>query len=551
MNGIMKKYLVYFIIISACFLTACDDFLTPDPTDKYPESVAFSSVEHTKLYVNSFYPILKDYGLFGGKYLGGCLYVDGLTDIEKTAGSTIGINGAVANIYATEPSQITIDQNSLGIWADAYASIRLLNEFLDGIDKNATYSDTYKNQFKGEVHFLRGYLYFLLMRNHGSVILLSNLTTEKNNARSEASDCWDFIASDFDYAAENLPSEWSSDDAGRITSGAAYAMKSRAMLYAERWQEAYDAANKVMELKTQGIYKLNDNYADAFGSYTNDGNKESILEYNYSYPLLVHYYDNLVSPGGDNPGFGGDIQPTQELVESYEYAGGGTVDWSAWHKTGATTTPPWASLEPRFQATVLYNGETWKGRTIQTYEGGKDGWIAYPPVTGGNLGYSVTGYYCRKNVDETHTDLVNVESSQTMVEMRLAEVYLNLAEAAYQLGKTGEANDAVNAVRNRVGLPDVSLTGTTLYAQIKTERKLELAMEGQRYWDIRRWKDAVSVLNGLYVHGIKPVLGDSGLTYDYITCDDAPRQFPEKFYAFGIPSSELLNNTACRQITGW
>jgi len=547
----MKKYLVYFIIIATCCLTACDDFLTPDPTDYYPASVAFSSVANTKLYVNSFYPILKDYGLFGSEYLSGNLYVDGLTDIEKTAGSTIGVDGAIANIYATQPTQITIDQNSLDIWADAYSEIRLLNEFLGSIDANAKYSETYINQFKGQVRFFRGYLYFLLMRNHGSVILLSTLTDDKNHTRSEASDCWDFIESDLEFAAENLPTAWPSTDAGRITSGAAYAMLSRAMLYAERWQDAYDAANKVMDLANEGIYALNASYSSAFGSYSNDGNKESILEYNYSYPLLIHYYDNLVSPGGDNPGYGGDIQPTQELVESYERAGGGTVNWSQWHTTGVTTTPPWATLEPRFQATVLYNGETWKGREIQTYDGGKDGWVAYPPVNGGNLGSSVTGYYCRKYIDESHTDLVNVESSQPLVEIRLAEVYLNLAEAAYELGKADEANSAINTVRNRVGLPDVSLTGTALFAQIKTERKLELAMEGQRYWDLRRWKDAVDVITGLYVHGIKPVIGDSGLTYDYITCDDAERQFLEKFYAFGIPSSELENNTACEQISGW
>jgi len=326
------------------------------------------------------------------------------------------------------------------------------------------------------------------------------------------------------------------------------------MLYAERWQSAYDAASAAINMTVTGtpVYALATNYADAFGSYSNAGNKEAILEYNYSYPLLTHSFDYIVSPGGDNVGFGGDIQPTQELVESYELAGGGTVDWSAWHTNGATSTPPWSTLEPRFQATVLYNGSTWKGRTIETFDGGTDGWVAYPPVVGSNKGLSVTGYYTKKYVNESHTDLVNVPSSQPLVEMRLAEVYLNYAEAAYHLNLSSDANAGIDAVRGRVGLPvQLNLSGAALLDQIKKERKIELALEGQRYWDLRRWKDAVTVISGLYVHGIKPVFDGSAFTYDYITCDDLPRQFPEKLYAFPISSTERTNNPACEQISGW
>ena len=97
----------------------------------------------------------------------------------------------------------------------------------------------------------------------------------------------------------------------------------------------------------------------------------------------------------------------------------------------------------------------------------------------------------------------------------------------------------------------LNLTGTALLDQIKKERKIELAGEGQRYWDLRRWKDAVGTLSGLYVHGIKVTNTGGSFTYDYISCDDMPRQFPEKFYAFPILSSERVNNPACEQITGW
>ncbi len=548
----MNKYIIILTTVAVilCF-TGCNSFLTPDPTDKYSETVAFSSEKNAKLYVNSFYPVLSHYGLFGSAYLSGCMYVEGLTDIIKTAGSTIGSNGAVANLYATNPSLITPDQNSLDIWTNAYYNIRLINEFLVGLNESINLDGAVKTRLSAEARFFRGYLYFLLMRNHGSVIILDELTSDPLHARSSASECWDSVEAEFDFAAQNLPKSWESADAGRITQGAAYAMKSRAMLYAERWQSAYDAANKVLAMVADGTYQLNTSYEKAFGSYLADNNKEAIIEYKYSYPNLTHNYDLITSPGGDYTGFGGDIEPTQELVESYEKAGGGTVDWSTWHKSGVEDTPPWQSLEPRFQATVLYNGCSWKGRTIEPFAGGTDGWTAYPPATGGNKGASVTGYYLKKYVDQSHIDLINKASSQTMVELRLAEVYLNFAEAAYKLDKISDANSGINTIRQRVGLPVLNLSGVNLFNQIKKERKIELAGEGQRYWDLRRWKDAVNQLSGLYVHGLKVTKTGNTFSYDYITCDDLPRQFPEKFYAFPILSSERSNNPACEQITGW
>lgn len=546
--------MLYIVILLIAVLTAvgCNKFLTPDPSDKYAESTAFSNEDNARLYVNSFYPVLSYYGLFGSSYLSGNMYTDGLTDIIKAAGSTIGSNGAIANIYATTPGQITPDQNSLDIWSNAYYYIRLINGFLSGLSESSLSEDA-KSSLSAEARFFRGYLYFLLMRNHGSVILLTELSSSKSHPRSAASECWDQVAADLDAAAADLPVAWTGTNVGRVTKGAAYAMKSRAMLYAQRWQAAYDAATVVLGMVSDGTYSLNTSYSGAFGSYAN-GNKESILEFNYSYPKLTHGYDAIVSPGGDDAlyQYGGDIQPTQELVEMYEYAGGGDVDWSSWHESGVSATPPWALLEPRFQATVLYNGASWKGRTIETYSGGTDGWISYPPAGGSNRGASETGYYLRKNLDEAHTDLVNIASSQTMVEIRLAEVYLNYAEAAYELGKTADANTGVNAVRSRVSLPSLNLSGDALLARIKRERTIELAGEGQHYWDLRRWQDAVVTITGLYVHGLKITdQGDGSFAYDYISCDDAARSFPSKLYAFPILSTELVNNPACEQIQGW
>src|SRR5690606_6798113 len=111
------------------------------------------------------------------------------------------------------------------------------------------------------------------------------------------------------------------------------------------------------------VYDLNGSYTNAFKSYFS-GNPEAILEFNYQLPAPHHSFDRKFAPGGDWPNNGGAACPTQEMVEEYELATGGKPDWSPWH--GKTTdTPPYALLEPRFHASILYNDANWKGRKIE------------------------------------------------------------------------------------------------------------------------------------------------------------------------------------------
>lgn len=528
--------------------TSCDDFLAPKAPDRLSEMVSWESYENAKYYVNGFYGYINDFGLFGG-YFGGGMYVDALTDIAKGGSSVPGGSGN-ANIYSMNPSAITPGQNGLSVWNTAYQNIRRINEFLDGLHKYARFPEAQQILLEGQARFVRAYLYFLLTRNSGSVILIKELTSEKSHPRSSESDCWDFIRDEFDYAIENCPEDWGAADFGRITKGAAYAMKCRAMLYAGRWQEAYDAGMEVKKLADKGMYTLNTNYVDAFKSYST-GNKEALLEFNYKLPLN-HYYDRIMAPGGDNLLSGGQVMPTQEIVESYEYKTGGFPDWSNFH-TGndVTIAPPYEQLEPRFHASVLYNGAAWKGRVIETYVDGLDGWVAYPADGGGNKGKSMTSYYVKKYLDETNLDLSNGVSEQTYVEIRYAEVLLNIAEAAYQLKKEDVANQMVAQIRTRVGLPYSNLTGESLINQIRQERKVELAFEGHRYWDLRRWRLAHTVLSGIRVHGFKIQKVGPDYKYTYIECDDNDRQFPQKLYTLPIPPDEIANNVACEQLDAW
>jgi hypothetical protein len=336
------------------------------------------------------------------------------------------------------------------------------------------------------------------------------------------------------------------------------------MLYAERFQSAKNAADSVFSgAGLAGKYALVTNTADPQKAYTDawkGDNSESILEYQYRRTGPGHTFDRAYLPFGDiQPTDGGAAAPTQEMVEAYEKANGSIVDWTPWQVSGSTTTvrPPYGDLEPRFHATVIYNGCNWKGQTMENSVNGTHGQYLEYGTEPYAQSRTVTGYYLRKLMDESHIDFnsTNNVSSQTWVEIRLAEVYLNRAEAKYRLSDP-TALDDINTVRARVNLPSKSgLSGDALFAAIRQERKIELAYEGHLYWDMRRWKLAHQNYpvgyNNYRVHGLKITGTAPNYTFEYVDCDKEDRKFLSKLYVFPIPSAEMENNSAIEQYDEW
>ncbi|WP_080904504.1 RagB/SusD family nutrient uptake outer membrane protein [Parabacteroides sp. Marseille-P3160] len=543
----MRTKIVTTLLLGAFLVfTSCSDSLDLDPTNSISDKLAWSKVEYAELAINNFYHDINYYGNFhNGQSTAGM--TEGFTDIFKYGAMNYNSHAYIPNELAYGGSVLTVSYVSvyLGNWKTVYTKVRRINEGLYNLKKYSTMNEADNIRLEAEMRFFRALNYFDLVKRYKQVIIYDDDLTQINTDKALSSEAegWDFVQTDLEFAGQNL--RISPEAHGRVTSGAAYALLSRAMLYAERWDIAKSAAEKVTG------YELTPNFVDAFKS----NSSEAILQYSYDKSAVNHNFDNYYAPGGDagNNTTGGYGTPTQEMVESFELATtGGFPDWSPWHnEQGTSDAPPYAQLEPRFQATVLYNGVVWKGRTIEPYVGGTDGWASWRDDAV-PAGRTTTGYYLRKLVDESHDFVALTASTQPWIAIRYAEVLLNKAEACYHLGDNAGANAAIRAIRSRVGLPYNDKTGDALMAAIRQERKVELAYEGQYYWDMKRWKLAESAFTGIRVHGQKiEKNADNTFTYTYVDCDKQNRNFPSKMYQIPLPIDELNNNTLVQQYPEW
>ncbi|MGN1210465.1 MAG: RagB/SusD family nutrient uptake outer membrane protein [Candidatus Cryptobacteroides sp.] len=550
------KHIYKFTIALMVVLTAsCNKFLDMTPTDMVSDKVIWSSVESAEWSINYLYSYIYDVVM--NQCLAG--QTEALTDQLKYGSynynSLCFIPSEIAYGDATTLTAGYVD-TYMGYWGSWYGAIRRTNEGISNLHKYGQMEEAVSKRLEAEMRFMRAYLYFDLLKRYKEVIIYDeNLDAiTKDKALSAEEEGWNFIEADLRFAADNLPDRNSSN--GRIDKGFAWGFMTRAMLYAKRWDVVIEAAKEVESLG----YGLEKKYADSYMKLRSAGNNEAIIQYTFDRANAVtHSFDYYYTPGGDYTLYGetggGYGTPTQEMVESYELATvGGFPDWSPWHSE-TEETPPYALLEPRFHATVLYNGSDWKGRKIEPYVGGIDGWCEWNKEREPK-GRTTTGYYLRKMVDESHDVIAYSSSVQPITVLRYGEVLLNKAEACWQKDDEDGANKAVSEIRERVGLPYADKTGDELWKAIRQERKVELAFEGLWYWDLRRWgvadKQYPEGLSGYQLHGLKIVKNQNdGFTYTYVSVDDRDRNFPQKMYRFPLPSSELSSNSLVEQYPEW
>ncbi|MEO5889583.1 MAG: RagB/SusD family nutrient uptake outer membrane protein [Ferruginibacter sp.] len=444
------------------------------------------------------------------------------------------------NDYNMSNMLMTPDNAGWGDWNGRYRAIRQCNVFLENVDKlpeDTKLIDgvTFKNRLKGEATFFRAWYYNLLISYFGGVPLITKsyvLTDDFSAARNTYAECVKFISDECDAAAALLPLKNTQDNnQGRATKGAALALKSRALLYAasdlhntaipgaanpellgytdanrsQRWQAAKDAAKAVVDL---GIYSLYEPNPASAGDATK--NYEALFTSSNSVEdIFIRYFNASASQGADYwvvfpNGFGGiELNgPTSEMVDAYEMADGSKFSRSV----PAQNLEPYKNRDPRFYATVLYEGaafrprpaslqgidplgvlrvgtwEKWDGSKI-VYEYGLDS--RNSAVYGG--GYNNAGTSMLKFINRRTDMYANHQDDLTWRFIRYTEIILNYAEACIGLGQDAEARTYINMIRKKAAMPDVTESGAALVQRYRNERRIEMAFENQRFFDVRRW----------------------------------------------------------------
>jgi hypothetical protein len=565
----MKSKIIYLISIVALGLgmTSCnDEVLDLYNTTEISDLAIWSTENAAEMYITASYKTITDISQVSSSR---SQYFDSYSDLTKST-SWDQYNHAYNKALLQTSAFSTGSAGAFECWSDAYVRIRRANVLMDEITRYGTdkFGEDWCNVRRAEVRLCRAFSYYRLIRVYGGVVIRTETSgvnggvddganqEDIHRKRATEAESWDFVISELQWAADHLPESWSSSWSGRATKKTAYGFISRMALFAGKWQVAADAAEKVKELGGA----LAPDYAKVFQvDGGQDNSNELLFALYYLSGSVTHEYDRYNRPFGDNAVYTTAVYaehvPTAELADLYEFKDGTAFNWNAWSESHAD---PFTDREPRFQATVMYNGYKWEGREIQTYVDGTDGFSAYTQ-NGSTNGHTCTGYYLRKYLQEDNKDFITKGSYQYDAVLRYAEVLLNKAEAYAQLDYgqyQSQALGALNEVRARVGLPAKTSADApdkdAFMNLLRKERCVELAGEGFRYWDLRRWKLAESVINGQNAHGVKITKNGSAYSYERVECDGGtPRVFLEKYYYFSLPVAETVNNSLCDNNPYW
>jgi hypothetical protein len=407
---------------------------------------------------------------------------------------------------------------------------------IDKLETESLLSDEFKNEKIAEARFIRAFAYFHGVIRYGGLPIIDYVQDYEDLEslqvpRSSEQEVYDFIASELDKAAEFL-STASDASSGRPTKWAALALKSRAMTYAGSigefgtmqldgllgvsdptayWEAAYETSKQIIEESGHVLYNKNSNKALNFQNlFTDENNEEVIFSEIYDEGLLkTHFFGELAMPGGFNITWGGNFQVFYETVQMFDFADGTSgADIDIERTEGWSIDELFHNRDPRFIASVFYPESDWQGGKVYFHyntlnrESLPEGMPvkSHPINQSGGRKFEPVGFLLKKRLSEAREEPKGGFDATDYIVFRLGEIYLNMAEAAFHLGKTGEALDAINTIRSRAGMP--SRTSLT-WDNIMQERQVELFAEDHRYWDLRRWRTAVEILDGKEFTGLK------------------------------------------------
>ena len=560
----MKLKNILFGLACMSFMASCADLDYREYTT-YDKSYVFTDFGRTGAVVTNIYSYLDSDLPADGSLCSAC-------DESEYAWSWSTVLGYTDGRWSST--------NAYSRWS--FEGIRKANFFLEEsvnadfselrFDKNYEAEMKRFNRYQYEVRFLRAYFYFNLARAYGDVPLITKVLTEEEAnqvSRTPVAEVFDFIVKECDDIADELPVDYTklendaangtSPETGRITKQAVLALKARTLLYwasplfnedndPTLWQRAAQASKDVLDFCDANNIQLV-KYSEIWGT-ENYKAKEMIFVRRIgdtNSPETTNF------PVGMENGNSGNC-PSQTLVDAYEMQATG----KAWNEEGSgyDANNPYSGRDPRLGMTIAVNGDKWPDTNpnpLETYTGGRNAL----PIAGA----TPTGYYLKKYLDST-TDISSSTGSggkrHSWVTFRLGEFYLNYAEAVFNYLGSADATDAVftmspveavNKVRNRedVKMPDFpsGMSADEFIQKYRRERMVELAFEGHRFWDVRRWKDGDSQKNIIEMQITKN--GDN-YTYKRVT---KSRYWNDKMYLFPIPDSEMRKNPNLTQNPGW
>ena len=552
----MKKILS-ILAFAAIMVSCADDFLDKVPLDKLSEDAVFNSPQLAESYVNALYPVLPDPFQEGN--------ISNITDESffRYGGSSTrymydGRLSPSTIIYISEGGSAHDSRTTvLNIWNRAYEFIYKMNYFLRAAEsEDSRLEKETADRLKGEVYFLRAWAYYNLIQRYAGVPIIKvphSIGGEEDFSveRSNFDDCVDFILEDLDKADALLPSK-DATPRGRVNRDVALALRARVTLlaasklfndpdspqssifkgaydYQGKWQRAYDACKAMVDrADVDGAYALDDKYSD----YWKDLDSPELIWAKYfvvtedidkaQLYYSIEYYNGWTS-----------MQPTQAMMIDYEMNNG-----KKFFEEGSGFDPkkPFANRDPRFYYSIAtpfskygviedgsYNEYDlqmyllFKDKTREDFTADK----TMPDYTdkAKDLAHAVThtGLELRKWYDPQKP----ITDKQTITPFypwfRLAEFYLNFAECAYMLGKEDECRTYINKVRGRadVNMPPVTEGGTSLWDRLVNERRIEMAFEFTRYFDVRRWMIADKYEN-VPIAGMKTMILENGTKRDTV-----------------------------------
>lgn len=457
------------------------------------------------------------------------------------------------------------------LWTHLYEGIARCNFILDNTDRVKNVTPELLNEVEGQVRFLRAYWYSQLITFWGDVPLITESVglEESNTPRADKETIVDFLLSDLDVAIQELPESWEQANQGRASKGAALALKARIALYNERYDVAAESAKQVIDSKA---YELYPNYRALF-QYEGESSSEVIFEIMYS-DGNGQSHRMPGSIGSRNAQSTSTKVPTQAMVDSYEMIDGLTIDRSPLYDPAN----PFENRDPRLKQSIATPGDIFLGFQFESNRDSIEVWNynVNPPQRIDNQDAlnpyaTFTGYLWKKMADPIDYPVNRSRSSLNFIMIRFAEVLLTYAEAKIEMNQIDQSvYDAINSVRGResVQMPPIESGKSQAEMRdiIRRERKIELAMEGFRLADIRRWGIAETAMNGpLYGRpsspysyqdiGI-PAFDEDGLP-DYSSFSDKlrvveQRSFnPQRDYLWPIPQSEIDVNDQLTQNTGY